>query len=154
MKLKQIVPLGIATAGVGLLAALAPSALSNHADIGTRRDRQVDLERDLQQLEIEESLASQRRELAESRYQNGCVFVVVDATYVTLPMNAPIINAVSGFPIPANTAVCDVYGNTATVGADGVPIAETFAFSGNTEVINAARDRANSNGQFARMGGE
>jgi hypothetical protein len=149
---KKQVPIAIALSGLLVAAAAAPRLMASQRDSDRRTDRITDLSRDLQQSEAEEQLVDGRRVIAEKRYQDGCAFVTLDATYVALPGGVPLLHPVTNLPLLENTVVCDYMGNTALVGADGSIVLETVAYVGDPEVVAASRDRAESSGNFAYVG--
>ena len=99
---------------------------------------------EMTQLHLSQQEAEQKAEIANSRYQNGCVPVVDRSrtSYVTLVKGRPVFDAKTSRPLPAGTFVCDGHGNTAVLADDdedaSTPaVAMGFAFTGDKAVIDA-----------------
>lgn len=87
-----------------MLIALAIANLSALAEYLGRYEQKRDA-----------ALASQT---AQSRYENGCVFVKAiasDGKPASLIPNTPVIDRSSAGFFPAGTTVCDIYGNTGRI---------------------------------------
>ncbi len=79
--------------------------------------------------------------IAESRY-GSCIPIVdmpTGASYVSLVEGLPVVDRVSGHPLPTGAVVCDWHGTTAILApnGEGVPVATALAFTGNRAVVEA-----------------
>ncbi|TVQ23559.1 MAG: hypothetical protein EA367_02335 [Leptolyngbya sp. DLM2.Bin15] len=145
---RKTVPIIIGIAAVGMIVALTPSVISNQTNMASRRDRVGQLSMDLEQSKMEMELSTARKQLAEQRYKEGAVFVVNrENTFISLNEDTPIIDRLTGNPLPKGTWVADIYGNTAELDSEGIPV--NFAFTGNSDLVREALERANKNRQFA-----
>lgn len=139
-------PLILGASVLGLLVVAGPRAMESVSDRQERSDRVGSLQSDLEMIKEESRLTQGNKELAESRYKDGCLFVTQDGVFVALSEDASVVDRKTGSSLPTLTIVCDIYGHTAQM-KDGVLI--NFAWTGNVEVINEAKERANQNGLFA-----
>lgn len=77
--------------------------------------------------------------IANIRYRESCLPVVDLASqqhYVSLVEGKPVIDSVSGVPLPAGTVVCDAHGNTAVLVLEGsTAVARHFAYTGDRTLI-------------------
>lgn len=93
-------------------------------------------------LQQSQDQADLRAQLAEMRYQNGCL-VVMDATGtspVNLVAETPVVDVTTGIALPLGTEVCDVHGNTGVIKANpdtGKPEIVDMARTPNTAIVNA-----------------
>ena len=56
----------------------------------------------------------------------------------------PVLDAARKRPLPSGAVVCDGFGNTGViVKIDKTPVVGEMAFSGNQELVDAAKKRAN-----------
>lgn len=95
------------------------------------------------QLQASEQANQQRAQIAEARYQQGCILVVAlhdPSSFTTISEGQPVIDQARGVPFPIGTIVCDSFGNTGKIiaASDGTPVVGEVAFTGNRAVIDAA----------------
>lgn len=137
---QQLVPivlggLAIATAipSLGSLGKMGGELQAMRAEASRISNRSNTLQ--LAQQETEESAA-----IADIRYRDSCLPVVdleSQQHYVSLVEGKPVIDSVSGEPLPGGTVVCDAHGNTAVlVAEDGKAVARHFAYTGDRDLIN------------------
>ncbi|MEO0349503.1 MAG: hypothetical protein AAF282_05565 [Cyanobacteria bacterium P01_A01_bin.15] len=88
--------------GIILATSLNPDVQAQQHHAAQIRDMQVSQEREAQ-------LADLERRKAEDRYSKGCLLI----------RNNQISPSLSVENVKPNTAVCDLYGNTAVPAADG-----------------------------------
>ena len=86
-------------------------------------------------------------EIADSRYKSGCIMVVASNSpdsLTALEEGKPVLDAARKRPLPSGAVVCDGFGNTGViVKIDKTPVVGEMAFSGNQELVDAAKKRAN-----------
>lgn len=72
---------------------------------------------------------------AQDRYRNGCALIVLTRNQkpVALSPDLPVVDPISKMPLPANTIVCDLLGNTARLVDGGIP--SDIHFTGNSELV-------------------
>lgn len=112
--------IALAAVGIGWNSLNQPSG-TGPGDIA----RQVRIETQKQQAALQGSLELEKlnKEVAESRFNDGCTLVVGLETpdrYVSLGQS-PVLDPTNKQPLPAGTVVCDANGNTGILDADGVP---------------------------------
>lgn len=105
-------------------------------------------------LRASEQAAQAQAEIAEERYKSGCVFVVASNdpnSYTSLTEGQAVLDKVRGKPLPIGTVVCDANGNTARI-INGVdkPVAGEIAFTGNQDVVDAARQKRRSKAKYSQ----
>ena len=144
---RKLVPFLIFAAGAAGAALLAPSIIANVQDGNHRTSTISGRGADIQQGEIELEQAAQRRAIAESRYESGCLFILETATntYVSLASDMTITDRLTGKAVPDDVVICDIYGNTALT-ANGQP--RQIFFTGNNELVRESLARAEKNLQF------
>lgn len=129
--------------GVASIATIAtfPLMVSAYQQRQARVERVTQLQINLEQAQLEQELASERKSLAEQRYKDGCLFIMSnDSVYVSLSADQVISDRFTRMPLPDETTVCDYLGNTA-VTVDGRPT--NFAFTGDSELVSESLDLAN-----------
>lgn len=90
-------------------------------------------------LQASEEWRVKAEQIANTRYEMGCLTIVSGKNtrlYSSLSTESPVLDYANKTPIAEKTVVCDYNGNTAEIGKDGFPVKETFAFTGNREVID------------------
>lgn len=144
---RKLVPYLIFAAGAAGAALLAPSIMSNVQDQSQRQSTIAGRGADIQQAQIESEQAQHRRELAQSRYQQGCLFILETSTntYVSLSEGMTITDRLTGLPVPDDTDICDIYGNTA-VTEGGKP--RQILFTGNVKLVRESLALAEQYNQF------
>ena len=146
--LKSISPMRWCQIGAGIL--VVSSFFFSGADNlreGRQRGDEIRAQRQaLQAKEDEFSFDVKEAELAATvaniRYQEGCIFVVATNNpdvAVSIVENEPVIDLTTKQPLANTSIVCDFTGGTGII-RNGV--VSSFAFTGNAEVINAAKARA------------
>ena len=133
----------------GICICLALSSGNIKSNLGTVAQVQESVRENSKQewqLRASQQAAQAQAEIAEERYRNGCVMVVAMSdpkSFTTLSEGQPVIDRVRRKPLPSGTIVCDANGNTAKIvlGVDRLVVGE-IAFTGNQEVIQAARKRS------------
>lgn len=114
-----------------------------------------------QALEKSEDLRKRKQAIADSRYQDGCELIVGEKlrngkhffTFPTLHKDLPVFDRYTGKPMPEGKVVCDGYGNTALVDVDGKPDENSFASTGNRDLVRTIIDRYRG-GHYAQPGVE
>lgn len=104
---------------------------------------QVNAAKDMQ-LRVSQQQAQMQSEIANERYKTGCVLVVSKedpTTFTSLSEGQPVIDSKRQTPLPVGTLVCDANGNSGKIipGTDGIPVVGEMAFTGNREIVEAAR---------------
>lgn len=136
---------------LGFLLLIAATAIPSIGNLGKFGDtlsearKEADrLGADMVDLKLSQQEAEQKSEIANERYQKGCLPVVSDDQdyYVSLIELSPVVDPITQVPLPAGSVVCDAHGNTAVlVDLDGDPntaaVASNFAFTGQKAVIDA-----------------
>ncbi|BAZ39444.1 hypothetical protein NIES4101_53970 [Calothrix sp. NIES-4101] len=101
-----------------------------------------------EELRIQDELQITQEKIAESRFKKGCVIVVAQKApdkFTSLTEGFPVIDWVRQTPLPAGTVVCDANGNTAIIERrNGKPVVGKTAYTGNQELINKAKKKANA----------
>jgi hypothetical protein len=94
----------------------------------------------------QQSIESQA-EIADSRYKSGCIMVVASNSpdsLTALEDGRPVMDATRNRPLSAGAVVCDGFGNTGVIVKVGnKPVVGEMAFTGNQELVDAAKRRAN-----------
>ena len=94
----------------------------------------------------QQSIESQA-EIANSRYKSGCIMVVASNspnTLTALEDGRPVMDAARNRPLSAGAVVCDGFGNTGVIVKVGnKPVVGKMAFTGNQNLIDAAKKRVN-----------
>lgn len=139
-------PLILGASVLVLLGVAGPRAMESVSDRQMRSDRVSSLQSDLELSKEEDRLTQESKQLAETRYADGCLFVTHEGVFVALAEDVPVVDRKTRTVLPNRSVVCDIYGYTAEM-ENGVPI--NFAWTGNFEVINQAKDAANQNRLFA-----
>ncbi len=144
---RKLVPYLIIAAGVAGAAALAPNIIANVQDQSQRQSTIAGRGADIQQAQIESEQAQHRRELAQSRYENGCLFIMETSTntYVSLSDEMVITDRLSGLPVPDDTDICVIFGNTALT-EGGKP--RQILFTGNVKLVRESLKLAEEYQQF------
>lgn len=133
--------------GVGVLGCFffnSAEIQKNMAATGKARElTQVNVAKDME-LRVSQQQIQMQAEIGNERYQTGCVLVVSKedpTTFTSLSEGQPVIDSKRQTPLPAGTVVCDANGNTGKIipGSDGTPVVGEMAFTGNREVVEAAR---------------
>ena len=112
-----------------------------------QRTTQENSAKEWQLLASQQSLQS-RSEIAEQRYQAGCIMVVATNSpdqLTALEEGQPIIDAARNRPLSPGAVVCDGFGNTGVIVSNeaGEPVVGKMAFTGNATLIEAAKNRVN-----------
>ncbi|MBD2457730.1 hypothetical protein H6G80_27120 [Nostoc sp. FACHB-87] len=106
------------------------SISSIKAQIATNSEQQTKLE---QQLAFEQEQAR----IADARYQNGCLPIVVGSypriRYVSIFEGQTLTDRHTKQPLPSGTVVCDGQGNTGVIEENGTVGA--IAFTGNRDLV-------------------
>jgi hypothetical protein len=138
--MNQMITLGLA--GVAFVAAIPSlgNANSTLADFQSMRDQSNADMATHADLMLQQDSAKAMAEIANERYTVlGCQPVVNwgQTDWVSLVENEVVLDPETQFPIPAGTIVCDANGNTAIMqhNAEGLPVAQSFAFTGDREVV-------------------
>jgi len=138
--------------GIAILGCFALNSREiqkNMMVVGKVRElAQVNAAQDMQ-LRVSQQQAQMQAEIANERYQNGCLIVVTtfDPTLLaSLAEGQPVLDGASTTPLPLGTIVCDAHGNTAKIipGINGTPVAGEIAFTGNRQIVEAARNKTQS----------
>lgn len=99
------------------------------------------------QLQASQQTAEAQAEIAEQRYEKGCVMVVAmkdPNSFTSLSVGQPVIDRVRKTELPVGTIVCDANGNTARIVDSGrQPVVGEIAFTGDRTIIEQAKKRAN-----------
>ncbi|MBD1917438.1 MULTISPECIES: hypothetical protein [Cyanophyceae] len=120
------------------------SNLGNFASqVSTARAEASRIGDDMTELTLSQQEQAQKNEVAIARYQNGCIPVVSadQLSYVSLVLNLPVIDSVSGQPIPVGSVVCDAHGNTGVItdddSAPNTPgVTQKMAFTGDKSLVD------------------
>lgn len=134
------------------VAATLPSLVSSLPATMAERDRvKADLDK-VSQLQVDAIAQAELAKVAETRYINGCRFVVakLDPTQAAaLGEGINVIDRATNNYLPSGTVVCDFVGTTAVLqlmdlDGDGVPhpAATDFAFTGNTALVQQSMQTA------------
>jgi hypothetical protein len=161
MKLLRIIkrnPINV-TFGVLLIGCLALSSgniKDNFQTIGaTKKTTQFNIAKNYE-LTASQQDAESQAEIANQRYQSGCLMLETNGKFVHLAQAITVIDPDRKTPLPKGTLICDSYGNTGRLAPrdfdrDGIfttVITET-AFTGNQEIVSRAKQEASKNGSFA-----
>lgn len=140
----------------GLLGAIALSTAMSGGNLGQTASnlstiRSLADQNNRQQAELDASIEAQKTkaEVAKARYQSGCVMVVASKdpqSFTSLSEGQPVIDSARKVPLPAGVVVCDALGMTGEIVPDesGRPVVGRMAFTGDQQVINAAKTRINA----------
>ncbi|MFB8788638.1 MAG: hypothetical protein U7123_07245 [Potamolinea sp.] len=94
-------------------------------------------------LRASQQTSEAQAEIANKRYENGCVMVVAiknPKDYTSLSEGQPVLDRVQKTPLPAGTVVCDANGNTGKiVTVKGQPVVGEMSFTGNKTLVVQAR---------------
>jgi hypothetical protein len=141
---------------VGCLVLSSGNVKDNFQTIGeTKKITQFNIAKNYE-LTASQQDAESQAEIANQRYQSGCLMLSTNGKFVHLSQAATVIDPERKTPLPKGTLVCDSYGNTGRLAPrdfdrDGIfttVITET-AFTGNQEIISKAKQEAAKNGSFA-----
>lgn len=137
--------------GMGIIGCLALSSgnisktMNSMAQVRdlAQKNNQADM-----LLHTSQEAASSQAEIADLRYQTGCVMVVSmnhPDTYTSLTEGQPVLDRVRKTPLPVGTVVCDANGNTARIvqGLDKTPVVGELAFTGSRQLVESVRKRHN-----------
>ena len=133
--------------GIGVSLLFNSSNMAKNAQtLGDLRDRVQTNNAVNMQLQADQQHQQAAAQIANQRYQSGCVFVFSSnsTALTTVTPDQPVIDSARGVPLPAGQTVCDVYGGTAilALNAQGVPVASAFTATGDRTVIDAAMQKA------------
>lgn len=102
--------------------------------------------KEMRLMATQQSIESQA-EIADSRYKSGCIMVVAfnsPNTLTALEDGRPVMDAARNRPLSAGAVVCDGFGNTGVIVKVGnKPVVGEMAFTGNQNLIDAAKKRVN-----------
>jgi hypothetical protein len=161
MKLLRIIkrnPINV-TFGVLMLGCLALSSGNVRANFqsidATKKITQFNAAKNLE-LTASQQNAESQAEIANQRYQSGCLMLSTKGQFVHLAQAITVIDPLTKSALPKGTVLCDSFGNTGVLAprdfdGDGVyvtVITET-AFTGNQEIVSKAKQEASKNGSFA-----
>lgn len=141
---------------VGCLILSSGNVKDNFETIGaTKKTTQFNIAKNYE-LTASQQDAESQAEIANQRYQSGCLMLSNNGKFVHLAQAITVIDPDRRTPLPKGTLICDSYGNTGKLVArdfdrDGIfttVIAET-AFTGNQEIVSKAKQEASKNGSFA-----
>lgn len=141
---------------IGCLALSSGNVKANFESIdATKKTTQFNAAKNLELTASQQDVESQA-EIANQRYQSGCLMLSTNNKFVHLAQAITVIDPDRKTPLPKGTLVCDAFGNTGRLAPrdfdqDGVfvtVITET-AFTGNQEIISKAKQEASKNGSFA-----
>ncbi len=141
---------------LGCLILSSGNVKNNFETIGaTKKTTQFNLAKNYE-LTASQQDAESQAEIANQRYQSGCLMLSVNGKFVHLSQAARVIDPDQKTPLPKGTLICDSYGNTGRLAprdfdGDGIyttVITET-AFTGNQEIVSKAKQEASKNGSFA-----
>jgi hypothetical protein len=129
------------------LAIASPSIKANMTAMGeVQKLAQENSARQMRLMATQQFVESQG-EIADSRYKSGCIMVVASNSpdsLTALEEGKPVLDAARKRPLPSGAVVCDGFGNTGViVKIDKTPVVGEMAFSGNQELVDAAKKRAN-----------
>jgi hypothetical protein len=140
LDMNQMISFGLA--GLAVVAAIpslgnAKGTMAQFQEMREQSNADVAAHADLQ---LQQESAKGMAAIANERYTVlGCQPVVNwgQTDYVSLVENEVVLDPVTQFPIPSGTLVCDANGNTAIMrhNAQGLPVAQSFAFTGDREVV-------------------
>ena len=131
--------------GFSLLLGM-DSIKSNLQQVSTIRAKVQEDSKTQMNLQASQQDAEVKAQIAEARYQAGCVVVVASNNqgfHTSITEGAPVLDAIRKTALPPNTIVCDADGNTAKL-VNGVyrgsntAVAWELAFTGNRAVIDKA----------------
>ncbi len=95
--------------------------------------------RQIEALRLSTQHQAELQEIAEQRFTEGCILVYNSEGdhLVSLQYQRPVIDRLTGVPLPPFSRVCDGLGNTAVImpNDEGIPVADDFAFTGNHELV-------------------
>jgi hypothetical protein len=140
----------------GCLILSSGNVKENFQTIGaTKKTTQFNIAKNYE-LTASQQDAESQAEIANQRYQSGCLMLSNNGKFVHLAQAITVIDPDRRTPLPKGTLVCDSFGNTGRLAPrdfdrDGVyttVITET-AFTGNQEIVSRAKQEASKNGSFA-----
>lgn len=141
---------------IGCLALSSGNVKANFQSIdATKKTTQFNAAKNLE-LTASQQDAESQAEIANQRYQSGCLMLVDNGKFVHLAQAITVIDPDRKTPLPKGTLICDSFGNTGKLAPrdfdqDGVfvtVITET-SFTGNLEIVSKAKQEATKNGSFA-----
>lgn len=129
------------------LAIASPNIKANMAAMGeVQKLTQDNNTKQMWLMASQQSIESQA-EIADSRYKSGCIMVVASNSpdsLTALEEGKPVLDAARKRPLPSGAVVCDGFGNTGViVKTRKTPVVGEMAFTGNQELVDAAKKRAN-----------
>lgn len=122
------------TFGVGISQAFSPAARQIRSEI-QQQDRQQTRDITLQQQQQRHS--QQEREIAEQRYEDGCLLVYAldeQGNVISLFEGMRVVDSITNQPKPDGTPVCDPHGATSVL-EDGGRVG-VIAVTPNTALVN------------------
>lgn len=135
-----LIGVGIVAAGMFMSNSSGKFQSMQQTSQLVQQQRQADSQQQIQ-LRLSQAQAKQSAEMANARYQSGCVMVVATnspSDFTTLTQGQPVIDRVRNVPLPDNTVVCDANGNTGEI-IGGV--VDRMAFTGDRSIVDAAMQR-------------
>lgn len=133
---------------IGIISCFALSSSNiqqNMESINQVRDISQQNIKSEMKLRASQQTTEAQAEIANDRYNNGCVMVVAmkdPKSYTSLSENQPVLDRVRKTPLPPGTIVCDANGNTGKIVLiDGQPVVGEMAFTGNKNLVTHARKR-------------
>lgn len=139
---------GFIVFGVGIAAIALFSKDSIQANLKYQNQQSLAFQKQQNALALSQAarkIQQARKELAEERFEQGCVIVVAenDPEFFTgLSLGKPVIDAIRKVPVAPGTVVCDANGNTGIVDKNNV--VSDMAYTGNQKLINSAKKKANA----------
>ncbi|WP_206758186.1 hypothetical protein [Leptolyngbya sp. FACHB-16] len=131
---------------------MVPSLFTSLPETMQQRREVQDSLNNVTRLQVDSISQEQLAEIANTRYQNGCTFIVSKldpGQAAALGEGINVTDYATGNYLPSGTVVCDFVGNTAVLepldlDGDGIanPAATDFAFTGDRMTIDAAMQRA------------
>jgi len=144
--------------GLCILITLPGMLASFPATMAERERVKAELD-NISRLKVDEMTQQSLALIAETRYANGCRFVVskLDSTQAAaLGEGINVIDIATNGYLPSGTIACDFVGNTAVLESvdldgDGIPnpAATDFAFTGNAKVVQQAMQAAGFDAQLS-----
>lgn len=132
--------------GIGIVASLLISQgniRENAKTLGEVREMaQANTAKEMR-LRASQQASEGQAEIAEQRYQKGCLAVVAQSdpsAFTSLTEGQPVLDRVRKVPLPLGTLICDAYGNTGKIIPDsqGNPVVGELAFTGNSDLVRLA----------------
>lgn len=131
---------------VGCFALSSGNIQQNMESINQVRDIAQQNTTTEMKLRASQQSAEAQAEIANNRYQSGCVMVVAmkdPKSYTSLSEGQPVLDRVRKTPLPAGTIICDANGNTGKIVlVQGEPVVGEMAFTGNKNLVASARKRS------------